>query len=332
MKSLVIICFITLIHISAFTQNSEMINNIEFNGYIQVRGISNFNKYTNLSIRRLKLWIKSKHGFSKHWSYKIQTTFTSFHNEKFFLQDVKIGYDIGRFSFDIGQFVPQYSLQRFQHDYKLPSIERARAINILIPDGTLGVRDIGLQANFCSKNNFFQTHIGIFNGYGIRDYHFNNKGYMIVQKSEINFSFAMKTVKIGYSLQYRYANNLLLPLIFPDTIKYSGNDFRYNLFTMFKSKYFELQGEYLSADFNGQKTFGYYFLSAFNYRKNQWVLSFENYKGLFASLAYNPYYRIGYNYLINSYKIKLSLDNCFQIDKSKIINDYISIQLQLFLK
>ena len=58
--------------------------NIDFNGYIQIRGTSNFDDYTGISVRRLKLWVKSTPEFSKHWSYKIQTTFSSFLQEKFF--------------------------------------------------------------------------------------------------------------------------------------------------------------------------------------------------------------------------------------------------------
>ena len=327
------VLFIALVFISGliFAQENKFAENVDFNGYIQIRGISNFDDYTSFSVRRLKLWIKSKPGFSKHWSYKFQSTFSSFTQEKFFLQDVKIGYKTGLFSFDIGQFVPQYSLQRFQPDYKIAPIERAKVINILIPDGTLGVRDIGLQANFKTKNKLFETHLGIFNGYGIKEYRFNNQGYMIINKSSFQIPIKQNIVKLGYSLQYRSAENLQLKFIFPDTVLFNGHDFRYNVFAMFKSKSVKLQAEFLQADLGKDNAYGYYFLSAFSFKRNQIVLSYEKYKDLITKTSDNPYCRIGYNYFIKDYNIKLSLDNYFQISPESIKNYYASVQLQIFI-
>ncbi|NOZ46339.1 MAG: hypothetical protein GXO79_06115 [Chlorobi bacterium] len=330
MKPTLFILFIFIAN-QTFTQETKLANNIDFNGYIQIRGISNFDDYTSFLVRRLKLWLKSEPEFSKRWSYKLQTTITSLQQQKFFLQDVEIGYKTGLLSFDIGQFVPQYSLQRFQPDYKIPAIERSKPINVLIPDGTLGVRDIGLQVNYKTKNKSFATHLGIFNGYGIKEYRFNNQGYMITHKSEYNISVKKNKIKFGYSLQYRKAENLQLRFIFPDTIKFSGNDFRYNLFARFKSKAMELQAEFLNARLNSSNVYGYYFLSAFNINKNQIVLSFEDYNDLIKETADKPYYRVGYNYLVKDYKIKLSFDNYFQINDDKIKNYYASIQLQIIL-
>ena len=91
--------------------------------------------HLDFTLRRLKLWSRSGPDFSDYWSLKEQTTFSGFHKEKFFLLDVKPGYRTGIFSVDMGQFVPEYSPERFQHDYLLLSIERAMVINTLIPDG-----------------------------------------------------------------------------------------------------------------------------------------------------------------------------------------------------
>jgi len=327
------ILFIALAFISGLisAQENTFTENIDFNGYIQIRGVSNFDDYTSFSVRRLKLWLKSKPEFSEHWSYKVQTTFSSLAQEKFFLQDVKIGYKTGLFSFDIGQFVPQYSLQRFQPDYKIAPIERARVVNALIPDGTLGVRDIGLQANFKTKNKLFETHLGIFNGYGIKEYRFKNQGYMITHKSSFQIPIKQNIVKLGYSLQYRYAEDLQLKFILPDSILFSGQDIRYNLFALWKRKHFKLQAEFLNARLNGQKSYGYYILSVINIHKSQIIVSVENYKDLIAQTPDKAYYRIGYNYLIKAYKLKLSIDNYFQINANKIDAYIASIQLQMFI-
>lgn len=331
MKSNVLFLLILLSFIQVSGQENKILNSFDFNGYMQIRGMSNFDDNTSFSLRRLKLWIISKPEFSSQWSYKIQTTFTSSQQEEFFLQDVMLSYKTESFTFDIGQFVPQYSLQRFQSDYILPAIERTEVINILIPNGKLGVRDIGVQANYSSKNKIFVSHFGIFNGYGINEYRLNNNGYMITHKTEFNIHAESDNIKLGYSLQYRNAEDLQLKYIFPDSVRYSGSDFRYNLFAMFKSKSFEFQGEFLNADFRGERAFGYYFLSAINYLKNQLVLSIENYNDLINETSDKPYYRIGYNYLISSHKIKLSIDNYFQINKQQLEKYYASIQLQMLL-
>ena len=100
---------------------------------------------------------------------------------------------------------------------------------------------------------------------------------------------------------------------------------------MYKSKLLELQAEFLNADLNGSNAHGCYFLSAININKNQIVLSIEDYNDLINETTDKPYYRIGYNYLVKGYKIKLSFDNYFQTNTGKIENYYSSIQLQIFL-
>jgi len=331
MKYLFLILSI-IISTIGFGQETNIEPNVEWNGYAQVRVSSNFDDNTSFMLRRLKFWVKSTPEFSDHWSYKIQTTITSFQQQKFFLQDVKLGYKTGLFSFDIGQFVPQYSLQRFQADYKIAPIERAIVINTLIPDGTIGARDIGVQANFESKNKLFKTHFGVFNGYGINEYRFNNKGYMMTHKSEIVIPIKNSKIELGYSLQYRYVENVQLKHILPDTLLFSGHDIRYNLFAMFKSKQFLFQAEFLNADLNENQAYGYYLLSAIDIKNSQIVLAFENYKDLIAETSDKPYYRIGYNYFIKGHKIRLSLDNYFQINENKMKNYYASVQLQMFFK
>ncbi len=334
MKKIFLLAFVFLIFRQLFAQNTgKFLKTSEWNAYSQIRFTTDFNDNYNFSLRRLKVWLKSSPDFSEHWSYKIQTTLSSLKNENFFLQDVKLGYKADIWSLDIGQFVPEYSLQRFQSDYLLPVTERAKVINSLIPNGTLGVRDIGIQTNIKTKNNVWQTHFGIFNGYGIKEYRLNNKGVMLTNKSELNLQISKGTIKTGYSLMFRKADNQIYPKIMPDTILYSGNDFRYNLFLMYKTKFFEIQGEYLTAVFdNNQHSEGYYIMFALNLKKHQIVLAYEDYKDIISSSSDFPYYHIGYNYLINKHKIKLFFDNDFQIINNKIQNYLASVQLQVFFK
>ena len=304
----------------------------QFNGYIQLRTSTDFDNFYNFSVRRLKLWIKSKPDSNTHWSYKVQTTLTSYKNEQFFLQDVKIKYKLNKWSFDLGQFVPQYSLERFQPDYKIPTIERAKVINCLIPDGTLGVRDIGVQANYHTASRKLETHIGLFNGYGIKEFRFYNRGFMLTNKTELNFKILSNSLKLGYSIQWRKAENLKIPKVLPQDTTFTGNDFRYNLFIMLKNDRFSVQSEYLAANLAGQWTDGYYILGKINLGKSQLTGEYEFYKDLISTTKDLPAIRLGYNYLINKYKLKISLDNYFQLDQFRPKNYIFSIQLQVFIR
>ncbi len=192
---------------------------------------ANFDDVNSFAMRRMKLWVNSTPGFNEHWGFHIQTTITSNQNEKFFLQDVLVYYKQGRFRINMGQFIPQYSLQRFQPDYEIPLTERSAVINALIPNGTLGVRDIGIEGSYTDSDNKFQTWLGIFNGYGIKEYDFNNPGILITHKTAL--SLFDNHFYTGYSVMYRKAEQLQLSAILADSVLFSGNDFRYNLFAQY---------------------------------------------------------------------------------------------------
>ncbi|HHH53451.1 MAG TPA: hypothetical protein ENK91_07315 [Bacteroidetes bacterium] len=306
-------------------------HNTEWHAYTQLRVSSDFDSNTTATVRRLKFWINSPKEFSQHWSYKVQVLFSSWMQERLFLQDAKIGYKSGLFSFDFGQFVPKYSLQWTQPDYLIPALERAKVINALHTDGSLGIRDLGAQVNFHTKNKVLYTHFGIFNGYGIKEYRFSNNGYMISHKTAFSIPLKKYKFQIGYSFMYRKAQDLQIKNVLPDSVFYTGSDIRYNFFMMFKSKYWDLQAEYLNADFEGKTADGYYILSTVNINKSQLILSIENYKNTYSNNK-EPYYRIGYNYLVKKNDIKIFLDNYFQLINGNIDHYMLSLQLQFFIK
>ena len=305
---------------------------LKWNGYTQLRASSNFDDNSGFALRRLKFWIKSTPDFSDKWSYKIQTTITSFKQQKFLLQDVKVGYKTGLLKFDFGQFKPAYSLQFLQKDFNMSPIERSKTINRLYVNASLDIRDIGMQMKFENKSKLFETYIGLFNGYGIKEYRFKNNGFMVTHKSNLNFNPAKSKIKIGYSVAFRQAENLKFKNLLPDTVALNGADFRYNFFVLFQNKYIEFQAEYLNANLNAQNANGYYLLSAFNIKKSQIVLSYETYIDMIDETKDKPYYRIGYNYLINKHKLRIMIDNYFQIYDNNIQNYTASIQLQIFFK
>jgi len=184
-KRLFYITVFTILSLETFAQK-QVIPKVEWNGYTQLRFTSNFDDVNSFAMRRMKLWINSAPDFSNHWGFHVQTTITSYQNEIFLLQDVLAFYKKGQFRIIIGQFIPHYSLQRFQPDYEIPLVERAGVINALIPNGTLGVRDIGIETQYSSKDKHLQAWLGIFNGYGIKEYRLNNSGILLTQKTAFN--------------------------------------------------------------------------------------------------------------------------------------------------
>ena len=231
----------------AKAQTDSQKSPVIWNGYTQLRFTSNFNDVNSFAMRRMKLWVKSAPDFDEHWGFKVQTSITSIQNEKFLLQDVLAFYKLGQFRVNMGQFVPHFSLQRFQPDYEIPLTERAKVINALIPSGTLGVRDIGVEATYSAKENHVQTWLGAFNGHGIKEYRLDNSGVLLTQKTA--FNFFNKHLYTGYSVMYRNADKIQFSKILPDSVMYSGNDFRYNLFAQYKSKKNQVQAE-IKGKFN----------------------------------------------------------------------------------
>ena len=329
MKFLILhIVFILMLLSQLVLAQEKQANKVNWNGYTQLRYSSNFNNVSSFAMRRMKLWLNTAPGFSEHWGFHLQTTITSYQNEKFFLQDVLAFYKQGQFRVNIGQFVPHYSLQRFQPDYEIPLTERADVINALIPDGTLGVRDIGIETQFSSKDKHVQAWLGVFNGYGIKEYRLNNSGILLTQKTAL--TIFNNHLNAGYSVMFRRADQLRLSHIMPDSVMYSGNDFRYNLFALWHSKMWNIQAEYLQANLDGKIADGWYLLADVNLGKNQLAASYNQYNDLIESTADAPVFHLGYNYLANGDKLKFMLDNGIIVDDNGIHDYSLTLQLQLF--
>ncbi len=307
-------------------------NKIYWHGYVQFEANSAFKDTYYMGVHRLKFWLGSAPAFSQHWSYKVQVLFTTRNKEKLFLQDVFGQYrnKSGVSSIRFGQFIPKFSLQRFQPDYVIPSIDRANVIDAVIPDGTLGVRDVGLQYNLKAARKRLEINFGIFNGYGIKLYKLSNKGYMFTHNLSYSIKGKTSLWKIGYSVMYRKAYNLPLKEILPDSILFSGNDFRLDFYALFNSHHFDMQAEYLRAWLNGQTVDGYYALATIKVNnKNHIYVSYDKYNDLVNSTNNKPWYVAGYNYLIKNHDLMLTLDTRFQGDNGKLKN-ITSLQFQLF--
>ncbi len=305
---------------------------IEWHGYTQFWVNTDSDNSYSMALRRLKFWIGSGPAFSDHWSFKVQVLFSSLEHEKFFLQDVFGQYrnKSGGSSIQFGQFTPKYSLQRCQPDYTIPSIERANVINATIPDGTLGVRDLGIQYTLKAAQKKLEVNFGIFNGYGIKQYRVNYGGYMLTHNLTYTLKREHTLWKFGYSVMYRKAEDLQLKHILPDSVFFTGNDFRCDVYALFNSRYFDLQAEYLNAWLNGDRAFGYYALATIKAnKKNEIYLSYDKYNDLIGSTTNNPWYIAGYNYKIKGVSLMLTLDTRFRNDGGSLKN-ITSLQFQMF--
>ncbi len=329
-KSFIFVFILFLFFSNEVFSQSPKPNMADWNGYAQLRFTTNFDNINSFALKRFKLWLNSGPGFGEHWGFHVQATLSSYHQEVFFLQDVKAFYKTGHFTLSFGQFTPHYSLQRHQSDYIVPLAGRSVVIKALIPNGTLGVRDVGIEGNFTNASKTVKAWLGVFNGTGILEYRFNNSGYMVTQRTAV-YLFK-KNLQTGYSVMYRKADQLQLHGILPDSVLFSGNDLRFNLFALYRFHNFEIQGEYLWASLNNSIANGYYVLATLNIGKNQISASWNQYNDLIESTANNPVIHAGYSYLMNGNKLKIMLDNGAQIANGKLTNYFAIVQFQIFLK
>ena len=330
MKKFLPVVFVLFFSLGGYPQNSNQEKIIDWHGYTKLRFTTDFNDNYNFSLRMLKFWINSRPGFSEHWSFKAQLMFSSFLKDKFILQDVWGQYKWNSSSIRFGQFIPRFSLQRFQPDYLISHGDRAMSVNLLIPDGTLGVRDIGVQYNLKAVDNNLSFNVGVFNGFGIVKYKFNNQGFLVTHNLSYRINFKSSFLNSGYSVMYRKADNIVFRGILPDTVVYSGNDFRYNINVMFSSKHLDIQGEYLKAFLDDYSAYGYYLLTTykFNNKHNVYFL-YDYYETDAFNTTFKPWYYIGYNYFIKSYKLMVKVETGFNEYSNKIRNKT-TLQVQIF--
>ncbi len=303
---------------------------IDWNGYLQYRFSDNLLDQSNFSVRRAKFWVNGilpdNYGI---WSYKIQANFHQQVKFQFLLQDVLVNYKVNNFEVTAGQFVPNFSLQRKQPDYVIPLDERANVVNALVPGAETMARDIGVELKWSdSKTGSFS--LGFFNGNGAntvskeRNFLYVNHGSLLILNN------SKSKLELGYNLSYRYAHNFQFSKIFGNNFSFSGNDFRFGFEEKFNIGDFEFQSEYIDSHLGNRKAYGYYALVDYLFAsKNLVTLAVEQLSDLNSSTANNPWYTIGYSYLVKGNDIKFSLDNRFQFVPNKT-NSLTTLQIQYF--
>ena len=315
-----------------FIDNTSIAQNkTEWNGYLQTRLNSNYLGRNSFSLRRVKFWLKGKTPFNQNISYKIQTIYRWNNTGYLALQDAYAEYSSSSFNIRAGQMKPDYSLEWNQADYKLPTIERAQAVNALVPGAKSMARDIGADVLYHTSTKNFITSIGIWNGAGANVKLNKKNNYLITNRSTFSDNINALHYEIGYSIAYRKSNQMIFSKIFgTNQIAFSGNDFRWGADVHLFTNDWEFQAEYLQANLGGAKAYGYYILSEYTIeQKNQVVFLLDKFHGLNSLTENNPWIGIGFNHLFEGNKLKMMFDTRAQFNQNKT-NYTSTIQLQLF--
>jgi phosphate-selective porin len=324
--------FITLIIISVSVllfQDLFAQSDLSWNGYIQTRLNSDFSTHNEFMIRRGKLWMKGNVPNVDNLSFKLQVVFRSSKDKFFVVQDVYAKYENEGHKFLLGRMVPDFTLEWNQSDAVLPTLERGLISDGIIHGDQSVARMIGFQYRYDSQNHF---HIGA----GLFNANFNlpgknsDKSFLYTLRSGYDFIHSATALfHLGFSASYRKLNNLSLPRIYDAAKTISGDDYRWGFESALRFKGLELQGEYLTANINKERAWGYYVYSTISINeKTQPVVMVEKYADLNNTTNDSEWYGVGLNYSITK-QTKIMSDFRTQFSNSK--NNYLGrIQFQIF--
>ena len=325
-RILILIIFI-LFSLSLFAQTSQP----KLHSYIQTRFTTDFENTNDFMIRRAKLWVDGNVPSLENVSYKIQMVYRSFKDESVMLQDAFADVKFNNFgSLRAGRFVPDFILQRIQPDYIIPVLERALVVNALVHGTTSMARQMCVQFTFQPNHIPLNLSFGIFNANlespGInKDQHF-----LYTTRIQVNILKSESTLlEIGTSAAYRYADSISMNTIYDASKLITGNDFRLGFECQFTYKSFGFQTEYIQANINQDRAWGYYGLATLYLISDlQLTGSIEKYSDLNPETTGNEWYGTGMNYYFTD-KTKLMTD--FKTQFSTAENKYLGeLQFQIF--
>jgi phosphate-selective porin len=304
---------------------------VSWGGYLQTRFSDDFRSNSGFSIRRAKLWIDGPAPDVTNLTFRMQGIFRYQTSGTLMLQDVYGEYKLPFGFVRAGQFVPDFALERQQGDAFIPLIERAAVVNSLIPSGDTYARDVGAEFVLEPKGSGFHTSFGIYNGNGGNTKSNEDRQFLYTNRTtyDIQFSDAVSWIS-GFSVAYRDKKDLSFPSILGSGKTFSGKDFRWGLETHFKLKSWELQAEYIQADLENHKSYGYYVFGDYDFDNlNEVVLSTEKLVVVNPAYPSDPWYIVGYSHFFNGQKFKVMVDAREQ-SVSDRTNYGGTVQLQIF--
>jgi phosphate-selective porin len=298
-------------------------------GYLQTRFFTDYNSTTGFSIRRAKLYTTGIAPFDTNLSARIQAIFRWQNAGTLTLQDVYAEYRFPFIAFRIGQFVPEFSLQRLQPDAAMPVVERAIIIDALIPSAETYARDIGAQL-VVHPVSHWQVSFGTFNGNGGNQSGNNDRQLLYVARTVFQTPLSDSLqCHVGTSFAYRNKSAMTFKKIFGTTVPFSGKDVRCGVELRLASSWWSLQAEYLQANLEAEKAYGCYVLGAvFLDRTNELVGLVDQLHDLDPTTSNAAWYGAGWNHYFAENKFKTQVT----AQLSPEGNQYsATIQLQLYI-
>ncbi len=333
MKLIIRTFIILLIAININELHCEATGSINLHGYIQTRFTTDFDQSNDFMIRRGKLWVDGNAPGLDNVTYKMQFVYRSFKDEAFMFQDAFADVHFDNFGyFRAGRFIPDFMLQRMQPDYEIPDIERSSVINGMIHSTKSMARQIGIQMTYQTKDVPVHFSLGAFNAN--LESPGKNKDVNLLYTTHLQY-FLYKNdyalIEVGGSGSYRYANGITMSNIFNSNQIIVGNDYRWGFETQLNYKDFGFQSEYVQANINKEKAWGYYLnANYFITDKVQATIGDEKFADLIPTNDDSNWYKVGFNYYFTE-KTKLMAD--FKTQFSSIKNNYLGeLQFQVFFK
>ncbi len=309
MKSNLLLLFASAF-LAFFPQALFSQSKVEWNGYLQTRFADDFRSDAGFCVRRAKLWLDGPAPVGDNIYFRMQGIFRYQTSGTFMLQDVYGEYRMPFGFVRAGQFVPDFSLERAQGDAFIPLIERAAVICALIPSGDTYARDIGAEFVLEPKESGFHTSFGIYNGNGGNTKSNEDRQFLYTNRTTYGIRFSNNlSWTNGFSIAYRDKRDLSFPGNLGNAKIFSGKDFRWGAETHLKSDRWEIQGEYIQADLENQKSYGYYVFGDYDFdNMNEVVLSTEKLEVVNPSYPSEPWYIGGYSHFFSGQKLKLMVD------------------------
>ncbi len=311
-------------------QQQEPGQSPEWGGYAQVR-FTGSRDSLGFSIRRAKLWVDGTAPFARALQFRVQALFKPTAAGAFTLQDMWVGYGAGASSIRAGQMVPDFGLERSQADAVIPLIERAGAINTLIPSATTGARDIGAQATLQPGKALWHVSVGLFNGNGGNATGNEDKRFLVTGRAVwVAHLDAADTLAVGSSAAYRKTGGLVFQQILGRTTPFVGEDFRWGAEGRLAGPRYDLQAEYLHARLGAVDAWGWYVLGSYRLVPQYALAASVERLGLpNASADRDPWYILGVTRYLRGDKAKLMLDG--RVETGRERPNYASAaQIQLF--
>lgn len=272
---------------------------IEWHGYAQLR-YGRSDPVTGFEVRRAKLWLSGPVPDVSHLDFRVQGIFRGSVSDAFVLQDVFVQYGGRHASVRVGQFVPAFSLERSQPDYLLPLIERAAVVETLIPGARTMGRDIGVGGSLVPASGPLHLDMGVFNGSGANRLPGANGDFLATGR--VTLSERLGTGPrgtLGGSVAWRRTRGADVGVLSTQGANFAGHGFRWGTDARLVGAGWEIQGEYLHVDLEGEISHGYYVLGSLDLSaRNQVAISVEQLSVAGAEVPTGPWYIAGFTHVL----------------------------------